>query len=55
MSELGACKEYAELKSVALSINLLNLIVLPATVGMVALDLPIINLCLNMGPLTVVP
>jgi putative peptidoglycan lipid II flippase len=50
MSELGARKEYAELKSFLRSvINLLNLIVLPATVGMMALNLPIIKFIFEYG------
>jgi putative peptidoglycan lipid II flippase len=50
MSELGAKKEYAELKVFLRSvINLLNLIVLPATVGMMVLNLPIIKFVFEYG------
>lgn len=50
MSELGAQKEYGELARFLRSIiNLLTLIVLPATVGMMVLNLPIIKLVFEYG------
>lgn len=50
MSELGAKKEYEELKGFIKSIiNLLNLVVVPATVGMMVLNVPIIKFVFEYG------
>lgn len=50
MSELGARKEYDALKGFLRSIiNLLNLFVVPATVGMMVLNVPIIKFVFEYG------
>lgn len=50
MSELGARKEYDELKKFLRSIiNLLNLIVVPATIGMMVLNVPVIKFVFEYG------
>lgn len=50
MSELGVKKEYDELKSfLGTVINLLNMVVIPATVGMMVLNLPIIKFVFEYG------
>ena len=50
MSELGARKEFDELKKFLRSIiNLVNLIIIPATIGMMVLNIPIIKFVYEYG------